>query len=436
MYNKDYKVELPVFPAYEVTLAEYGAKSGEFTVECGRHNAEALNRAIREVSEQGGGTVVVPAGIWAMAPICLLSGVNLHLESQAMLKFIKSKEDYPLRITNYEGQDCIRTVSPITAENAENIAITGEGLIDGGGDKWRPIKKFKMTAKQWDALFKISPYVIETKETEIWLPTETILEGSRHNIQGTTGEALAEAAPYYDFYRPVMISLRYCKKILLQGVTFMNSPAWNVHPFFCEDLTVDHVEIRNPYHAQNGDGIDVESCTNVHIHHSTFETGDDAICMKSGKNAIARTIEGPCSNVYIHDCLVNEGHGGFVVGSEMSRGVRDILVENCTFVGTDVGIRMKSALGRGGVVENITMRNIHMSEIKGEAVILSMSYVLNSLTGNETIAMEKEDDIPYFRNLQMEGIEVSGCGRFVKIEPLQGKPETIRNVVINGEKFV
>ena len=414
MYNQNYKVEIPQFPDREVSIAEYGAKSGDLQIETGRHNAEAINRAICEVSEQGGGTVRVPAGIWAVAPLRLLSGVNLHLDSQAMLKFIKSKEDYPLRITSYEGQDCIRTVSPVTAENAENIAITGEGIIDGSGDKWRPIKKFKMTEKQWDALFTISPYVLETKETAIWMPTESILKGNHHNIKGNTEEALAAAAPYYDFYRPVMISLRHCKNVLLQGVTFMNSPAWNIHPYFC---------------------IDVESCTNVHIHHSVFETGDDAICMKSGKNAIARKIQGPCSNVYIHDCLVNEGHGGFVIGSEMSRGVKDILVENCTFVGTDVGVRMKSALGRGGVVENITLRNIHMSEIKGEAVILTMSYVLNSLNRNETIAMENEDDIPYFRNLQMENIEVTGCRQFTKIEPLQGRPETIQNVVINGQKL-
>ena len=121
MYNQNYKVEIPQFPDREVSIAEYGAKSGDLQIETGRHNAEAINRAICEVSEQGGGTVRVPAGIWAVAPLRLLSGVNLHLDSQAMLKFIKSKEDYPLRITSYEGQDCIRTVSPVTAENAENI---------------------------------------------------------------------------------------------------------------------------------------------------------------------------------------------------------------------------------------------------------------------------------------------------------------------------
>ena len=124
MYNQNYKVELPQFPDREVSIAEYGAKSGDLQIETGRHNAEAINRAICEVSEQGGGMVRVPAGIWAVAPIRLFSGVNLHLDSQAMLKFIKSKEDYPLRITSYEGQDCIRTVSPVTAENAENIAVT------------------------------------------------------------------------------------------------------------------------------------------------------------------------------------------------------------------------------------------------------------------------------------------------------------------------
>lgn len=435
MYREDYKVTVPQFKRIEVLLSDCGAISGKLDIETGRHNARVINNKVKELSENGGGTIVIPKGIWASAPIRLLSDVSIRIESQGLLKFIKSKEDYPLIITNYEGQPCIRTVSPITAENAVNVAITGMGMVDGSGDEWRPVKKFKVTDKQWEQLLKKSDNVFETKETQIWMPTKSSLLGNEKNIQSDKDEALEEARDYYDFYRPVMVSLRHCTNVLLSGVTFMNSPAWNIHPFFCENVTIDNIKVRNPYYAQNGDGIDVESCTNVHIHHSVFETGDDAICIKAGKNAIARTIDGPCSNIYIHDCVVNEGHGGFVIGSEMSRGVKDILVENCTFIGTDVGVRMKSALGRGGVVENITIRNIDMVNIKGEAVILTMGYVLNLLNRNETIAMDNEEDVPYFRNIDMDGIVCTDCKEFVKIEPLNGRPDTIKDVVINKQKF-
>ena len=432
MYREDYKVTVPQFKRLEVLLSDCGAISGKLDIETGRHNARVINNKVKELSENGGGTIVIPKGIWASAPIRLLSDVSIRIESQGLLKFIKSKEDYPLIITNYEGQPCIRTVSPITAENAVNVAITGMGIVDGSGDEWRPVKKFKVTDKQWEQLLKKSDNVFETKETQIWMPTKSSLLGNEKNIQSDKDEALKEARDYYDFYRPVMVSLRHCTNVLLSGVTFMNSPAWNIHPFFCENVTIDNIKVRNPYYAQNGD---VESCTNVHIHHSVFETGDDAICIKAGKNAIARTIDGPCSNIYIHDCVVNEGHGGFVIGSEMSRGVKDILVENCTFIGTDVGVRMKSALGRGGVVENITIRNIDMVNIKGEAVILTMGYVLNLLNRNETIAMDNEEDVPYFRNIDMDGIVCTDCKEFVKIEPLNGRPDTIKDVVINKQKF-
>lgn len=435
MYREDYNVIIPEFNKTEVSIEKLGAVSGRLDIETGRSNAMIINNAIKTLSMEGGGTVVIPAGIWACAPIRILSGINLRLESQAMLKFIKSKEDYPLIITNYEGQQCIRAVSPITAENAENIAITGEGIIDGSGDEWRPVKKFKVTDKQWEELLKKSDNVFATKETQVWMPSESSLKGNEKNIQSDKEEALSEVADYYDFYRPVMVSLRYCRNILLKGVTFMNSPAWNIHPFFCKSLTVDSVNVRNPYYAQNGDGIDVESCTDVHIHHSVFETGDDAICIKSGKNAVARTIEGPCSNIYIHDCVVNEGHGGFVIGSEMSRDVKDILVENCTFTGTDVGVRIKSALGRGGVVQNITIRDINMINIKGEGIILTMSYVLNLLNRNETIAMDNEEDVPYFKDINMDNITCIGCREFVKIDPLQDRPDTITDVVVNGKKY-
>lgn len=427
---------LPEFPDRTVCITEYKVCKGVMSDEAGRINGTAINSAIKDVSEAGGGTVVIPEGIWASSPIELKSNVRLYLNKQAVLKFTKNKEDYPLIITNYEGQQCIRTVSPIHGENLTNIAIAGDGLIDGSGDLWRPVKGFKVTERQWKALLGKSDKVLKTKESEVWFPSETAYEGNNRNIQGNTENILKEAADFYDFYRPVMVSLKHCSKVLLEGVTFLNSPAWNIHPFFCDNLTVRDIKVRNPYYAQNGDGIDVESCDTVEICDSVFETGDDAICLKSGKNAEARTFEGPCQNVYIHDCVVNEGHGGFVIGSEMSRGVKDVYVENCTFRGTDVGVRIKSALGRGGVVENITVRNVNMINILGEAVIMTMGYVLNLLDKNETIAGQNEEDIPYFRDILIDKVTCTGCKVGIKLEPLSDRPDTISNITVENSTFV
>ena len=196
MYREDYKVTVPQFKRFEVLLSDCGAISGKLDIETGRHNARVINNKVKELSENGGGTIVIPKGIWASAPIRLLSDVSIRIESQGLLKFIKSKEDYPLIITNYEGQPCIRTVSPITAENAVNVAITGMGMVDGSGDEWRPVKKFKVTDKQWEQLLKKSDNVFETKETQIWMPTKSSLLGNEKNIQSDKDEALEEARDY------------------------------------------------------------------------------------------------------------------------------------------------------------------------------------------------------------------------------------------------
>ncbi|MCF0262723.1 MAG: glycoside hydrolase family 28 protein [Sphaerochaetaceae bacterium] len=407
---------------------------GQYSADVGRANAKTLQALIDDTSKKGGGIVTIEDGFYAMAPIVLKDGVTLHLNKGVILKFTKAKEDYPLIVTNYEGETAIRTVSPISAEGASNIAITGQGFIDGSGELWRPIKQFKTTQRQWDALLKSGGHVIEAKD-RAWLPTLSAYEGMIKNIQDTSEEGLKEASEYWDFYRPVMVSLKHCKNVLLKDVTFTNSPAWCLHPFFCENVEIDSINVKNPYYAQNGDGLDIESCKNVYVHDSIFETGDDAICLKAGKNAEARKIIGPCENIHIANCTVYQGHGGFVVGSEMSRGVQNVYVHDCNFIGTDVGVRFKSALGRGGIVQNVKIDNIKMVDIKNEAIILTMGYVLNRVNNDEENVMESLEDIPYFKNISMTGMQFLGQKDKIKIEPIEGRPETITNIVVNGIRY-
>lgn len=464
----DYKFELPDISDSAVNIEEKGALKNVFHKNTAIANAKLLNRLMKEMSENGG-MIVIPEGIWYMAPIFVRSNINLHIKKNAVLKFPKIKEAYPVVVDNYEGQEALRTISPINMWGADNAAITGEGVIDGCGDEWRPVKKFKVTDKQWDEMLTRSTSVLATKESQIWFPSRTAFKGNELNIQVDEkaameesravidancgyydknnepvlirpdnlldGEQLKAVDECYDFYRPVMVNIKNCDRILLEGVTFRNSPAWNIHPYYSSNLTVRSVKISNPYYAQNGDGIDVESCRNVHIHDSVFETGDDAICIKSGKGSVARSVEGVCENIYIHNCLVNEGHGGFVIGSEMSRGVRNIVVEKCSFLGTDVGIRLKSAMGRGGVVENVKIQDITMADIKGEAIIMTMGYVLNLLNRNEDIVKSCDEDVPYFRNMLIQNISCDRCKTAIKLNPIEGMDETISDITIKDSTF-
>jgi polygalacturonase len=171
-----------------------------------------------------------------------------------------------------------------------------------------------------------------------------------------------------------MISLVRCKQVWLEGVLFQNSPGWNIHPLMCENLIIDHITVRNPSYAQNGDDIDLESCKNVILVNSTFDVGDDGICLKSGRDAEGRRRGMPTENVLVDQCKVFKAHGGFVVGSEMSGGVRNISVTRCSFMGTDVGLRFKSTRGRGGVVENIYIDQISQIDIVTEPILFDLYY--------------------------------------------------------------
>lgn len=423
MFQK-FTVELPHIRKEEFIITAYGAVSGGMV-----SNTKAFADAIMAAAVNGG-RVLVPDGIWLTGPIELKSGVELHLSDNALVLFDKNREEYPLIETDFEGIKRIRTTSPIYANGAENIAITGKGIFDGNGHLWRPVKQFKVTERQWKEMLKKSPYVWENKESGIWAPTKSIYEGRNFGEVFPDHEgAFLEATPYYDFYRPVMVSLKHCKRVLIEDVLVQNSPAWCLHPYFCEDVTVKGIRVYNPYHAQNGDGIDIDSCRNVEVCYCNFSTGDDGICIKSGKDAEARKMEGPSENIHIHHCYVGHSHGGFVIGSEMSRGVRNVLVEDCTFIDSDIGIRMKSTIGRGGVVENIYIRNINMVNMLQEAVILTMNYIHHNMNYYEPIEeSEDPEDIPIFQNIFFENCVCKDAKLGVKIAGLPGKPYTIHNV--------
>lgn len=432
---KEMQIQLPNRCEADFDIRDYGAVAGGKV-----SNTHAFCSAV-EAAAVNGGRVVVPGGIWLTGPITLKSGVELHLQDNSIILFDKNKEEYPLIVTDYEGIRRIRTISPIHAEGQTDISITGRGVIDGNGHLWRPVKQFKTTERQWKELLTKSPYVIDSSEGGVWVPEETIY---KERFRGevfpddceTEAEALEKAADFYDFYRPVLLNFKHCERVLIEGVTFRNSPAWMLHPYFCHDLTVRNITLINPPYAQNGDGIDVDSCSNVHIHHSLFMTGDDAICIKSGKDRQARSLKKPSENIHVHDCTVMQSPSGIVIGSEMSRGVKNVLVENCTCIDSKVGIRFKSAIGRGGVVENIHIKGMNMLDLKEKAISITMDYVHNLMDYHDPV-VESDDpeDIPEFRNICIEDCVCTGGETIVVIHGLAGRPGTIHDITVTNCDF-
>lgn len=439
-FNDKYAFELPltyrpVFRKDTFNIVRYGAKSDGLTV-----NSKAINQAIELCSAAGGGTVLVPKGLWVTGPIVMKNNVNLHLEKSTLLQFSKNYDDYPIVLTTWEGQDSYRCQAPIWGVDLENIAITGEGVLDGGGDVWRAIKKDKQTAGQWASLIK-SGGVLDEKKAN-WYPSEKSLKG---NMIPNAGRILNGVKPtpeelesYKDFLRPNMLSLTRCKNIIIEGITFQNSPAWTMHPLLCEHITVKNVTVKNYWYAQNSDAIDLESCRNGILEGCTFDTGDDGITIKSGRDEQGRKRGVPTENFIIKDCIVYHAHGGFVIGSEMSGGVRNLYISDCTFMGSDVGLRFKTARGRGGVVENIYVNNINMTEIPGEAILFDMYYAAKDPVradgeANELPIIKAEplnEGTPQFKDFYIKNIVCKGAETAILI---RGLPEmSIKNINIEN----
>lgn len=384
------EVQLPVIAARSVSIVEHGAVADGRTL-----NTEAFAKAIDTLAGQGGGRVVVPPGIWATGPIRLQSGIDLHLEEGALVVFSGNPELY--------RDDKGRIGNLIAGRNLENVSITGRGVFEGAGDLWRPVKRFKMTDKQWKALLKRGGVL--TNDDEIWWP----------------------GAEYIDLKRPRLVRLDECKRILIEEATFRNSPQFGIDVSDCEELTIRNATVLNFWYAQNGDGIDLHSCRNVRITGTRVDVGDDALCMKSNPGR-------PLENVLIEDCIVYHGHGGFVTGSEELGGMNNIRVRNCTFLGTDVGIRFKSARDRGGLVTNIDVQQVTMIDIKEQAILFDMHYqdglpidAAGMITRPEDAeAPAVTETTPRFQNISIRDVTCRGAERAVL---LAGLPEmAVRNI--------
>ncbi|KXI26767.1 glycoside hydrolase family 28 protein [Paraglaciecola hydrolytica] len=426
------KVVLPSIPVRQVSLLQFGGVADGVS-----DNTQAFADAIQALVKQGGGRVIVPRGIWLTGPIQLQSNIDLHVEHGALIKFSVDRNLYPMVHTNFEGRASWRPMSPIYAKNTQNIAITGKGIIDGSGDSWRLVKKSKLTEDQWRELVASGGVVSEDNKT--WYPSLEFKEGTRQSrVYDTFKYNQQQATKIKDFLRPVMVSLVDSDKILLDGPTFQNSPAWNIHILTSQNVVVRNTQVRNPWYGQNGDGIDLDSVKNALIYNNSFDVGDDAICIKSGKDEEGRLRAMPTENIIIKNNVVYHGHGGFVVGSEMSGGVKNILFSKATFIGTDIGIRFKTTRGRGGIVENIWVSDVDMVGIKGAAVSFNMYYAFNTTVTkkdrNSNKSAEPVDETtPQLKDIAISNIRAIDVGTAALF---QGLPEMkLSNVTMENAYF-
>jgi polygalacturonase len=431
-------------------VTDYGAVGDGKTM-----NADAFAKTMAACAADGGGIVRVPSGIYLTGPIQLVSNMDFHLDAGATVLFSRNMDDYPLFATRYEGRPTYRCRSPITGENLQNISITGDGTIDGQGEVWRPLKKSKVPNDLWKKM-TASGGVVDAKQ-QMWWPSAISKSGAKSLqklIASTQPTVIQDYLPYRDLLRPTMVELTNCHNVRLEGPTFRDSANWNIHLLLSDDIVVRNVHIWNPLYAQNGDGIDIDSCRNVSLTDSTIFAGDDDICLKSGRDEAGRALGRPTENVTINNCTIGWGHGGFVIGSEMSGGVRNVTVSNCIMTGTDAGLRFKTVRGRGGVVENIQINNIEMKDITGTAITFNMYYQVKKPAtqpaadpdvppepaANAALDMEEPpskpvtDATPQFRQIHISNVHCEGAKQAIEMRGLPEMP--IEQVTIDNTRIV
>lgn len=428
-------IEQPTFRAKDYKLLDYGKKSKTK----GFLYTELINKVIDVCSREGGGRVVIPKGTWLTGPITIKDNVNLHLEEGATLLFTPDTTQYPVVRTRWEGMDCYNYQPMVYAIGAKNIALTGKGTVDGGAsnDNW-----WGMSSKKGHDY--TGPGTVATQKTGRPLLQEW-------NENGVPVEK-RQMGPGYGM-RPQLVNFVDCKNVLIEDVTLLRSPFWVIHPLFCESLTVRGVHIQND--GPNGDGCDPESCKNVLIEDCFFDTGDDCIAIKSGRNRDGRRWNRPTENVIVRNCRMQNGHGGVVVGSEISGGFKKLFVEDCIMDSPDLDrvIRIKTNSCRGGVIEDIFVRNVKVGQCNEAVLKINLVYdkkeicqrdfpptvqnvFLQNVTCNESkygVKIEGFEDICNIHNIVVEDCSFNGV--VTGGNSIEGLTEGVKfiNLKINGK---
>ncbi len=377
-------IKEPDFAQRDFAITAFGATQGE---DC----TVAITKAIAACHGAGGGRVVVPEGVWLTGAVHLKSNVNLHLAEGATLRFVFEPAKYlPVVLTRFEGIECMNYSPLIYALGQENVAVTGKGTLDGSA-----------TWETWWAW----------NNKENGTPTRQAAARARLDQQGTDGTPVGERV-YGDgqFLRPNFIQPYRCKNVLIEGVTIINSPMWEIHPVLCTNVTVRGVSIHSL--GTNNDGCDPESCRDVLIEDCLFETGDDCIAIKSGRNNDGRRVGVPSENIVIRRCTMKDGHGGVTIGSEISGGVRNVFVSDCKMdsPNLDRAFRFKSNAVRGGVIENIFVRRVDIGRVARAVLSVEFDY-------------EEGADGPHkpvLRNVLIEGVTCISSGSVAIITAFPG----------------
>ena len=373
------QISAPVFPARDFVITNYGAVADGQT-DC----TEAIGRAIADCAKRGG-RVVVPAGEYLTGPVHLQSGVNLHLATNATLKFKTEPGAYlPPVLTRFEGVECYNYSPLIYALGQKNVAVTGDGTLDG-----------QATDENW----------LNWKGRKGGTNTQT---AANNRLKKMADDGVPVAQRRFgtgDFLRPNFIQFNRCHNVLVEGVRIRRSPMWEIHPLLCTNVTVRGVDIVS--HGANNDGCDPESCRDVLIENCLFDTGDDCIAIKSGRNADGRRVGVPSVNLVIRNCTMRDGHGGVTVGSEISGSCSNVFAENCEMNSPNLtcALRLKSNAVRGGVLQNIFMRNVTVGQVWDSVLQIDFLYEEGA----------KGDFKPVARHVVMENITVAHTPRVLNV---------------------